>query len=195
MIKLNNKLKMRTLLFFLLMAVAVSTQAQTQPTAPTQKIGYADWEYIFSQMPEYKQIDNDLKAHTAQLENQMKAKYQDYENKLKEYQSMPATTPEAIRADKERTLQTLQESLQKFQQDAQTSLQKKQGDLMEPVYGKVSKAIEEAAKENGYTFIIQAQMPGGGDVLLYSDEKYDISVLVLKKMGITPAPAPVTKKP
>jgi outer membrane protein len=186
---------MRTLLFLLLMAGAVSTQAQTQPTATAQKIGYADWEYIFSQMPEYKQIDNDLKAHGAQLENQMKAKYQEYETKLKAYQSMPATTPDAIRADKERELQGLQENLQKFQQDAQTSLQTKQGSLMEPVYGKVSKAIEEAAKENGYTFIIQAQMPAGGDVLLYSDEKYDISVLVLKKMGITPAPAPVTKKP
>jgi hypothetical protein len=29
---------------------------------------------------------------------------------------------------------------------------------------------------------------GGGDILLYSDEKYNISNLVLKKLGVTPQP-------
>ena len=183
---------MRTLLFLLLMVCALGTQAQAQPTATAQKIGYADWEYIFSQMPQYKQIDNDLKAHGTQLENQLKAKYQEYETKLKAYQGMPATTPEAIRADKERELQGLQESIQKFQQDAQTSLQKKQSDLMEPVFSLVGKAIEEVAKAEGYSFIINPQLIGGGDVLLYNDEKYNISALVLKKLGVTPTAATTT---
>lgn len=174
---------MRTLFLLLFCVVAVSAQAQE-----TQKIGYADWEYIFSQMPEFKQIDAELKTHGTQLENQFKAKNQELEAKYKAYTSMPATTPDAIRADKERELQTLQESLQKFQQDAQTSIQNKQTALMEPVFKKVGKAIEDVAKENGYAFIINPQIVGGGDVLLYSDEKFNISNLVLKKMGVTPQP-------
>lgn len=101
---------------------------------------------------------------------------------------MPATTSDVIRADKERELQTMQESLQKFQQDAQASIAKKQNDLMQPVYTKVGKAIEEVAKENGYSFILNPQIGPGSDILLYSDEKYDISDLVLKKMGVTPQP-------
>jgi outer membrane protein len=177
---------MRTLFLLLFCVVAVSTQAQE-----TQKIGYADWEYIFSQLPEFKQIDNELKTHGTQLENQLKAKYQDYEAKVKAYQGMPATTPDAIKADKERELAGLQESIQKFQQDAQTSLQNKQTALMEPVFKKVGKAIEDVAKENAYSFIINPQIVGGGDVLLYNDEKYNISNLVLKKLGVTPQP--VTK--
>ncbi|MBK5278685.1 MAG: OmpH family outer membrane protein, partial [Bacteroidia bacterium] len=87
----------------------------------------------------------------------------------------------------------LQESIQKFQQDAQTSLQTKQTSLMEPVFAKVGKAIEEVAKENDYSFIINPQLIGGGDILLYNDEKYNISTLVLKKLGITATAAPVTK--
>ncbi|MBA4144754.1 MAG: outer membrane chaperone Skp [Cytophaga sp.] len=154
--------------------------------AQEQKIGYAEWDYIFSLMPEYKKIDSDMKAHGAQLEAQMKAKYQDYESKLTAYQNLPATTPDAIRADKERELQGLQEAIQKFQQDAETSVRTKQTSLMEPVYTKVGNAIEAVAKENGYTYIINPQMVGGGDILLYSDEKYNISDLVLKKLGITP---------
>jgi outer membrane protein len=178
---------MRTLLSTLFVALSVSAMAQTQPVA--QKIGYADWDYIFTQLPDYKQVDSDLKIHQGQLENQMKAKQAEFETKLKAYQSMPATTPDAIRADKERELQGLQEGFQKFQQDAEASFAKKRNDLMEPVYNKVGKAIEEVAKENGYSFILSPQILGGGDILLYSDDKYDISVLVLKKLGITPAQA------
>lgn len=179
---------MRTLFLLLFCVFAVSAQAQE-----TQKIGYADWEYIFSQLPEFKQIDSELKTHGTQLENQLKAKYSDYETKVKAYQSMPATTPDAIKADKERELQGLQESIQKFQQDAQTSLQNKQTALMDPVFKKVGKAIEDVAKENGYAFIMAPQVMNGGDVLLYSDEKYDISNLVLKKLGVTPKPAETKK--
>src|SRR5882672_8053309 len=191
--KLNNHIEMRTLFILLFGFAASAAQAQT---TPTQKIGYADWEYIFGQLPDYKQIDNELKTHGAQLENQLKAKYTEYQTKLTAYNGMPATTPEAIKKDKEAELAQLQESIQKFQQDAQTSLGKKQSDLMAPVYVKVGKAIEEVAKENSYTFIINPQMPGGGDVLLYSDDKYNISDLVLSKLGITPVPVTTpVKKP
>lgn len=180
---------MRTLFLILFCGTLLSAQAQTQ------KIGYADWEYIFSQLPEFKQIDSELKTHSEQLQNQMRAKQQDFEAKYKAYQGMPATTPDAIKADKERELQTLQEGFQKFQQDAQSSLQKKQADLMEPVYKKVGKTIEDVAKENAYTFIINPQVVGGGDILLYSDETYNISNLVLKKLGVTPKPETAAATP
>lgn len=175
---------MRTLLSALLVGFSFAAFGQTQPVV--QKIGYADWDYIFSQLPDYKMIESELKTHNSQLENQAKAKQTEFETKLKAYQGMPATTPDAIKADKERELALLQENFQKFQQDAQTSYQKKQNDLMEPVFSKVGKAIEDVAKENGYSFIINPQLLGGGDILLYSDEKFDISVLVLKKLGVTP---------
>ena len=64
---------------------------------------------------------------------------------------------------------------------------------MEPIFVKVGKAVEAVAKENGYSFIINPQVASGGDVLLYNDEKYNISTLVLKKMGVTPVAAAVPK--
>jgi outer membrane protein len=182
---------MRTILTFIIAAaLALPSVAQTQ------KIGYAETEYIFSQLPEFKQVDVDLKAHGTQLQSQLEAKSKELETKYKAYQGMPATTPDAIRADKERELQQLQESIQKFQQDAQTSFENKRAKLMEPLFAKVADAISAVAKEHGYTFIINpGLMGGGGDILLYSDEKYDISPLVLKKLGIAAAPAaPTTNK-
>jgi hypothetical protein len=51
------------------------------------------------------------------------------------------------------------------------------------------------AKENAYTFIVNSQLGAGADVLLYVDETYDISKLVLKKMGVTPVVKPATPTP
>jgi len=182
---------MRTSL--LLMLAVVSIGAMAQPASHTQKIGFADPAYIFSQMPQYKQIESEMKTHCDQLQAQAKAKYGEYETKLKAYQAGAATMVDAVRRDKETELTQLQENIQKFQQDAQASLQRKEADLMAPINTKIGNAIEEVAKENAYTFILNPQIQGSIDVLLYGDEKFDISLLVLKKLGITPPPASATK--
>jgi outer membrane protein len=178
-----------TLLFVLALGI-ITTQAQTQ-TAST-KIGFADVDYIFSQMPEAKQIDAELKSTQTQLKNQIDAKTQEFQKKLADYQQNLNTMLDAVRQNTERELTQLQENLQKLQQDAQTTIQNKQAQLMEPVYKKVGKAIEEVAKENNYTFVLNQQI-GGLDVILYGDEKNDVSDLVLKKLGVTPKPATDTK--
>ena len=171
-------------LLFAFLATFTILYSNGQAPQTPQKIGHADWEYIFGQLPEYKQIENELKTFETQLQNQLKTKSQELETKYKAYTALPANTPDAIKKDKESELAYLQENIQKFQQDAQTSMQNKQNDLLNPVFVKVGKAIEEVALENGYSYIINPQMIGGGDVLLFTDEKYNISNLVLKKLGI-----------
>lgn len=179
-------MKNSIIILFTALSVAFAT-AQTQP-APAQKIGYADPNLIFSQLPEFKQIENELKTHNTQLENQMKAKVEEYQNKVKAFQALPPNTSDIIKADKEREIVALQENMQKFEQDASASLQKKQGDLMQPIYNKIGKAIEDVAKEQGFSFVFTSTTMGGADILLYSDEKFDLSNAVLKKLGVTPAP-------
>jgi outer membrane protein len=177
---------MRTLVILVFTLLSAGAFAQT-PAQP-QKIGYVDMDSIFSQLPQYKQVVSDLKAHSSQLEAQFKAKSKEFEDKYRAYQAAAATMIDAVRKDKETELQQLQENIQRFQQDAQSSVQKKEADLMEPLIRKIAKAIKEVAKENGFSFVINAQL-GGNDVLLFTDEKYDISGLVLKKMMPAPATA------
>ena len=102
---------MRTLVIVLL--VVLSNGALAQATH-NQKIGFADPAYIFSQLPEYKQIENQMKTHSDQLQAQAKAKYTEYQAKLEAYQRGAATMLEAVRRDKETELQQLQENMQKF---------------------------------------------------------------------------------
>jgi outer membrane protein len=158
-----------------------------------QKIGYADWNYIFGALPEFKQIDTDLKAHGDLLQQQIQSKQAEMEKKLKEFQALPATTPDAVRADNQRELQQMDQGLQQFDTDAKKSYEARRSQLMDPIFAKVGKAIEDVAKENGYAFILNPTLMGGGDILLVTDKKFDISDLVLKKLGVTPPPKTVPK--
>ena len=169
---------------------AIISQAQT-------KIGYADVDYIFEQMPESKQVESELKATQTQLKNQIDTKYAEFQKKLQDYQANLNTMLDAVRANTERELQQLQQNLEKLQQDAETSIRNKQVTLMQPVYDKVGKAIEAVSKENGYNLILSGQV-GGIDVVLYADDQANVSDIVLKKLGVTPRPvttAPATTTP
>jgi outer membrane protein len=61
--------------------------------AQGQKIGHADWQYIFSKLPEYKVIENEIRTYETQLQNQLKLKTQELETKYKIYQDLPPDTP------------------------------------------------------------------------------------------------------
>lgn len=179
---------MRKLLFvFALVLATVTANAQTT----TVKVGFADVEYVFGNMPEAKQIDNELQTLQGQLKKQYDAKVAEFQKKLQEYNQYGNTVPETVRQNTERELQQLQQNIQKLEQDSQTELQRKQLALMEPVYTKIGKAIEDVAKENGFSIILSTRI-NGLDAVLYGDEKLDVSDLVLKKMGITPPPAQAT---
>lgn len=178
----------KIVLLFVLGLVTVWSPAQT-----STKIGFADVEYIFSQMPEAKQIEAELQTLQTQLKKQYDGKVAEFQNKLKEYQAFGNTVPDAVRQNTERELQQLQQNIQKLEQDSQENLQRKQVQLMEPVYTKVGKAIEEVAKEQNFNMIVNNQI-SGLDVVLYADERSDISDFVLKKMGVTPQPTPSTPK-
>ncbi|MEM6523083.1 MAG: OmpH family outer membrane protein [Bacteroidota bacterium] len=160
--------------------ISICAQAQN-----AMKIGYADVDYILAQMPESKVVESELQNTNTQLQKQLQAKYEEYQQKLQAYQQGAATMLDAVRQDKEQELIGLQEGIQKFEQNAQASIQKKTAELMEPLTKKIGDMIEAVAKEQGYTHVLNGQV-GGIDVVLYADEKFDISDAVLKKMGITP---------
>lgn len=162
---------------------AFTAAAQTTST----KIGFADVDYIFSEMPEEKQIQTELQGVQTALKKQMDTKAAEFRQKLEDYQQNMNNMLPAVKANTERELQQLQANLQQLQEDAQVTINQKQAQLMEPVYKKVSGAIEAVAKENGFNLILSGQL-GGLDVVLYGEEKLDVSELVLKKMGVTPKP-------
>ncbi len=176
---------MRSLFVIILLLAVTSTFSQT-----SQKIAHADWELIFSELPEYKTIESELKSFETQLQNQLAMRSRELEEKFEAYRNLPPGTAEPIRRDKETELASLRDNLQNFRQDAQASLQRKQEELVTPLFEKVAQAIENVAREEGYAYVVNPHAMNGGRLLLFADDRFDISALVLKKLGVTYQPKP-----
>ncbi len=150
-----------------------------------QKIGHVDIQYVLTTLPEYKEVESQLKTLETQLLKQSQAKEQEFQEKYQEYLQTSQNMADVVRQDKEKELSQLQQSYQEFQQNAQTSLQQKSTELLNPLYKKIGDAIEQVAQENGYSHILNvgvAQL----DIVIYGNDNFDVSNLVLKKLGIDP---------
>jgi len=174
---------MKNKLILAVVAIMLAAGAQAQSG---MKIGYADVDYILSQLPEAKQVEADLQSHSTQLQTQIQSKYQEYQAKLSSYQQGAANMVDAVRNEKEQELTDLGNRLKQFEQDAQASLQKKQNELMQPLFTKVGSTINAVAEEEGYDFILSTGV-GGVDIVLFAKPENDISDKVLTKLGVTPA--------
>jgi outer membrane protein len=174
---------MKIVLAFFLFTSALIANAQTE----SLKIGYADVTYILKELPATKKADAELKSLQTQLGNQFDIKQQEFDTKYADYLAAEKnqTMSSAVQMNTRRELEMLKANLDRFDEDAQATLQRKQEELLNPIYKIIGDAIAEVAKENGFTFILNPKV-GGFDIVLYGDEKWDVSDLVLKKLGVTP---------
>ena len=150
------------------------------------KIGYTFLDGIVFAMPEIESINSQLETTQGQLNKQVESKQTEFQNKYTELQQL-AQDPNAnqlVLQERQNELQQLDESLRKFSAQAEQALSAKQGELMSPVYKKVQEAIEEVRKEKGFAMIVNAQIGVSGNVILSSDEAYDITKDVFAKLGV-----------
>ncbi len=167
-----------------LILLALVCIVAAQGMAQGFKIAYASPNYILANMPESKQVEAQLETYGKQLENQLQSKIQEFEQKYQAYEAGKGTMTELVRADKEKELQTLQQSIQEFQQSAQSDLQKKETELLAPLVDKVNNAIKQVAAEKGLTYIFSADAGMGASFILHAPEEDDVSDDVLSKLGI-----------
>jgi len=173
---------MKKIILGLLVIVGIGSSAFGQAKG---KIGYCNVDYVLAYLPDTKQAESSLKTYKTQLDNQLQGKVKDFQTKYAAYEKGQSTMPPAIKTDKEKELQDLNAQIEQFSKNAEIDLQKKQVSLMQPVFNKINKAIENVAKENGYTYVLNANS-GGVSIVLYAPEENNLSNLVLKKLGVTP---------
>ncbi len=144
------------------------------------KIGYVDLNGLITSMPGIDSVKAKLQKYQQTLTDQMDAMRAEFENKYQDYQAQQAGMSDLIKQTKEKELTDLQGRIDAFQTKAQQDLQAKQQELLQPILDKAKGAIKEVAKENKYTYILNAIE----DVILYSEAADDVTALVKKKLGI-----------
>lgn len=154
-----------------------------------QRIAYVDSEYILRHVPEYnsaqKQIDDLTKRWQDDIDNQ----YAAIEKLYQAYQNDHALLNEDMRRRredeivlKEKQVKDLQR--QKFGYDG--DLERERTKLFQPIQDKISKAIEDLAKSQGFDFIVNR---GSELTLLYVNPAMDKSNDVITKLGYKPNPS------
>ncbi len=160
---------------FIVLFAALAVNAQSI------KIGYIDSEVILSQYPPAIKAQSDLDALVAKWRSQLDSMMADYQQELaaiqKQFQNMPPDKQQEIQqkmAQKEMMINQFQQ--QKFGQPNGEIYQKNQ-EILEPIKQKIRDAIKEVAKQEKMSFVFDSNQ--SIPVLLYGDEKYDITFKVL----------------
>jgi len=148
------------------------------------QIGYTNVNYILSESPETKAITSQLESAQKQYMKTIEDKSKELEEKTAAYQKAQATMLESIKADKESELRNLYNSIKTLEQNASEDLKKRENELVKPELDKIYKAIEEVAKEKGFTHVFNSDQ-----VLLYAVEDSDVTNLVIEKLGYKKAGA------
>jgi len=160
-------------------AMVASFSFTSQAQNPV-KIGYIDFNTLLAAMPGIDSVKIKLQNYQKTLTDQMDAMKAEFENKYSDYQSQAAGMSDLIKQTKEKELTDLQARIDAFQQKATQDLQTKQQELVDPFIQKAKVAIKDVAKENKYTYILNAIE----DVIIYKEDADDVMALVKKKLGV-----------
>ncbi len=175
-----------------LLVAAFAFIMSTGAFAQTLKIGYTNIDYILQVIPDSKEIQTKLATEKQQYDKLLNEKVTEFQKNLEDYQKNSAAMTAVIRQDKEKSLTNKQTEIQEFQQNSEAALSKKYQELMAPVMDKIQAAIDVVAKESGYTYVFNSDAGAGTTpVVLVAPEQENITVAVLKKLGVEePAEAP-----
>jgi outer membrane protein len=169
---------MRKVRIVLMLAViALSTASFAQKGV---KIGHINSNDLLTAMPEKATVQKELEAHANELRTTLDAMRKEYETKVADFQGKQDVMTDIIKQTKIKEITDLEKRITDFQQTAEADLQKKEGELLNPIIEKAKEAINNVAKENGYTLILDSSV----GVVLYSVEGDDILPLVKKKLGM-----------
>jgi outer membrane protein len=142
------------------------------------KLGHINSQELLQIMPGRDTAQTILQKEAAEIESTLKTMQGELEKISNEYMQKQAEWTELIRNTKRSEIQDMQNRIQGFYENAQKQLQEREAELTKPIVDRAKKAIEEVAREGGYTYIFD------GASLLYSQDSEDIMPQVKKKLGL-----------
>ena len=152
----------RTLLLIALITLGFnSVQAQT-------KVGHISTDLLLSSMPETKALNVELEKLSKTYEAELKAEQGKLEAKLKKYEAEMGSQTDEVNQQRQVEVQQDQQNLYQASQIAREDIGKKRDEKLKPILEMAKKAIDEVAKEQGFTYVLEAStliVANGTDLL------------------------------
>ena len=179
MMRVNGIRRRRRMKFgvLLLCALVIPSLVTAQ-----MKIGHINSEQIMQALPEAQDAQRSLDNLVTQWESELQKMQSEWKKKLDEYDKKKLILTDQARADQEKELRDLEQSTadyrnRKFGQNGE--LFQKQNEVMKPIQNKIFKVLDDIAKEDSYDYVFDKS---GEILLLYSNDKYDLTQKVLQRM-------------
>jgi outer membrane protein len=145
-----------------------------------QKFGHVNFAELYKQVPGHDVAQAEYERYLMDIKQQIEAMETELQQKYMEYTNNSASMTPLIKSAKERELQDLNARYEEFRASIQADLSAKDAELSEPLITKARTAVEDVAKENGYTYIFNSS----DGLVLYAIPSDDVIDLVLKKLGV-----------
>ncbi|HQH19865.1 MAG TPA: OmpH family outer membrane protein [Bacteroidales bacterium] len=170
---MKSIVKLNLLIIIFISAITVNAQTKV-------KLGYVNSDSLMLIMPGVDSANQVLQLEYKTYQSQLTTMQTELNTKYQDYQTNLSTMSELIKQTKMAELQDINTRIESFTASADTAFQTKKLELFKPIQDKALKAIEEVAKENGYTYIFDSAV----GILLYKSESDNLMPLVKKKIGI-----------
>jgi len=161
----------------ILVSAGLVTLSSTAFSQATLKIGHVDINLILSSLPQRDSAALIMEKETKAVQTQYEEMTVEYNKLFDDYEKSAATLSPVIKKARETELLDKQKRLEQFQQDATAKLDKRNADLLKPIIDKILKAVDKAAADNGFTYILDVSK---GSVVFTSKDSQNINPLVLK---------------
>lgn len=144
------------------------------------KVGTVNSDIIIGKMPQMKNVLRRIETAGKKLDSSFNIKAKEYQKKVESYKAEEKIITNTDKQTRIAELQKMEQEMQKFRVNGTKVMQIQRDEYMRPLYKKLSEVIAEVAKANGYTQILTTN----GNQFGYIDERFDITKLVLDKLGI-----------
>ena len=169
--------------------IAIGTFGVTSTIKAQNKMGYVSADEIIVLMPEAARVDSQLNQYQQSLYQNAQDKQTALNEAVARYYKDSLTMTASLKEVKRTELQKQVQDLSGEEQRIQNLFEQKRQELSLPIQKRLQGAIQEVAKENGYTYVFPKE------ALLVMPPGEDIGNLVKKKLNIrdTPRTVPVKK--
>jgi len=157
---------------FTLLFVCVSGFAQS-------KVGTIDVDFIISKMPELTGVQKQVEDYGKSLDADLQNKLTTYQAAIDKYKTDEPTLTVSDKKAAQEAILTMENDIKKFQQNGNQLIVLKQDEYLKPLYAKVGTALEKVAKAGAYTQVLARNQD-----VVYVDNRFDLTIAVLKELGI-----------
>ena len=145
-----------------------------------QKIAYVNSQEILTTLPDYKVAQDEVQRKGKELQEELAQMQTVYQTRVQEFQKEEANLPDAIKQTRYADIADLENRIRERQAKAQEELQILEGRLLESIVTKLKAMISTIAKEQGFTYVLDANSLLYVDTASAKDLSPDVKAKLIK---------------